>query len=232
MDLKKPELSESELQTLCAFISRKGFGEPALLLEILDHFACKVEELSAQHPDWPLEKRMEEAHRQFGVAGFYPLVKNYEEGLQRHYSRYFRKSLAAGFGDARTLGLVLLAPLLFYIVTLLTFPLWQQLTGNLSYAPAAWIAFLAFAVIDIIQIRRFPKRSHVFMRAAQSSWYSSLFLPSIYFVFIPLSEHVPLPVLLGLSAAYVLFQQARYATFRQARHDYEEKVAGFKPVAG
>lgn len=228
MDLKKRELTESELYQLKAFIARKGFGEPAVMLEILDHFACKVEELAAQQPQWPLERLMEAAHRQFGVAGFYPLVKSYEEQLGRRYSQYFRKSLAGVFQSARGIGLVILAPLLFYALSLFTVPLWQQLTGDHSCKITAWVAFLFFAGLDISYIRLFRKRGNVFMRAAQGSWYGSLFLPGFYFIYLPLIDHAPLWVLLMMSAIYVVLQQARYATFRKAMDDYEEKTAGFR----
>lgn len=228
MESQKRNLSENDLYQLRAFIARKGFGEPAVMLEILDHFACKVEELGTQHSSWPLERLMEEAHRQFGVAGFYPLVKSYEEQLARYYRHYFRKSLVGVFKNAKDFGLVILTPLLFYTLSLWTVPIWHSLTGTHSNSLTAWIAFGVFVVIDIAQIRRFPRRGNVFGRAAQHSWYGSLFLPSLYFIYIPLSERVPLLILLVMSAAYVVLQQARYATFRQARQDYEEKTAGFK----
>lgn len=230
MDLKKPELSESELQTLCAFISRKGFGEPALVLEILDHFACKVEELSTQYPTWPLEKRMEEAHRQFGVAGFYPLVKSYEEGLQRHYNRYFRSSLFGVFTHARSLGLVILVPLLVYVFSLLLMEFSPALrfSGMNPQTLAALGTFLCFAAAAVVYLRPFRKSKNVFMRAAMSSWYGSIFTPGLFFLFVPLQHPLPLPVLLILAVLAAVWEQARYATLRQALEDYNEKVSGFR----
>ena len=40
-------LSQEQLKELVRFIHSRGFREPAVVLEILDHFACKVEELLA-----------------------------------------------------------------------------------------------------------------------------------------------------------------------------------------
>lgn len=78
-------LTPDQLQHLKRFIARRGFGEPATLLEILDHFACKVEELWPEHPQWTLDEAMEAAHNSFGAAGFYRIVKAFQAATHRRF---------------------------------------------------------------------------------------------------------------------------------------------------
>lgn len=224
MEPKKRELSPAELGALRAFISKKGFGEPALVLEILDHFACKVEELGTQYPTWPLEKLMTESHRQFGVAGFYPLVKSYEEQLQRRYSRYFRKSLLGVFTHARSLGLVILAPLMVYVLSLILTPFGESFGVLKPETLASLLTFIVFAVAVFAYYGRFRKAKNVFIRAVQGSFYGSIFLPGFYFIFLPAQMQVPIPVLALMTALAMIWEQARYATFRKAEEEYHEKV--------
>lgn len=88
--MDKIVLKKEELDQLKQFVVRKGFREPGVLLEILDHFACKVEEELEAKPSLGLEQAMENAHRSFGVSGFYPLAKTFYEQVQLRYNRLYR----------------------------------------------------------------------------------------------------------------------------------------------
>lgn len=82
-------LSKENLQELKAFIEKRSlrFSDPMILLEILDHFACKVEEIQEKNPGISLQAAMEEAHRAFGVRGFAPLADQAENSLLLRYKR-------------------------------------------------------------------------------------------------------------------------------------------------
>lgn len=82
-------LDADELQQLKEYIYRHGFREQTTMVEILDHFACKVEELKTADPQLPFDMAMDKAHKSFGVAGFYPLVKAYELTLEKKYKKIF-----------------------------------------------------------------------------------------------------------------------------------------------
>lgn len=193
-------------------------------MEILDHFACKVEELGTLHPDWPLQKRMTEAHLSFGIGGFYPMVRSYSEQLEGQYKRYFRRALLRTVTSASGIGLMLMVGLLFYALTLVTVPLWQRMTGEISFEPAFWMVFLIFAGVDIYQIRLFPKRGNILMRAARDASYPVLFV--LYLGGCVLPEQVPLAAIACVVSVITAtaLQQARYATLRAARADYETKM--------
>ena len=56
--MDKVTLTKEQLEELKVFINSRGFVEPVVVLEILDHFACKVEEELEQNPQYSLKKAM------------------------------------------------------------------------------------------------------------------------------------------------------------------------------
>jgi hypothetical protein len=74
-------LSEEQLIALEKFIQKRGIKEPDVIAEILDHFACKVEELMTEYPHNNFETAVRRAHQSFGTTGFRTLAKAYEDGL-------------------------------------------------------------------------------------------------------------------------------------------------------
>lgn len=91
-------------------VSRSArFAEPAILLEILDHFACKTEELLQEDAGLSLEQAMQKAHRSFGVQGFAPLAAAYEQSLSVRYGRLYRAAFGRVLGSVHLAGLLGLA---------------------------------------------------------------------------------------------------------------------------
>lgn len=82
------KLNKEELKELVGFIRKKGFTEVDVQLEILDHFACKVEEIRAEQPSIELSKAMTQAHASFGVMGF--------STIEESYAKLLGKQLFAG----------------------------------------------------------------------------------------------------------------------------------------
>lgn len=74
-------LDNEQLTTLRHFIWKRGFREAEVVNEILDHFACKVEEVMANEPKLNLQEAMYKAHESFGVMGFAPIAAAYQAGL-------------------------------------------------------------------------------------------------------------------------------------------------------
>jgi hypothetical protein len=83
-------LSKEQLYKLIGFIKRRGFHQPHVIVEILDHFACKVEEKMNLFPNLSLEAAMTEAHSEFGRLGFYPIVTAYEAGVKKKYNDLYK----------------------------------------------------------------------------------------------------------------------------------------------
>ncbi|MGN6475861.1 MAG: hypothetical protein ACTHKV_01455 [Flavipsychrobacter sp.] len=86
-------LSEEQLQHLRKFINSRGFKDELVVNEILDHFACKVEEELAKDTRIDLQHAMQNAHRSFGTLGFYVIQANFEKNTRRRYRRLYWQSM-------------------------------------------------------------------------------------------------------------------------------------------
>ena len=87
------ELNKDQLWQLREFIMHRGIKEPDVINEILDHFACKVEEIWTREKNLSLEKVMQMAHQSFGASGFRPLIAQYENHLEQVTNSIFRHEL-------------------------------------------------------------------------------------------------------------------------------------------
>lgn len=83
-------LNEEELKAARAFIRSRGMKQPDVVNEILDHFACKIEEVLNENNQMPFERAMELAHKSFGVSGFRPIQKSYEEKIEQLISSNYK----------------------------------------------------------------------------------------------------------------------------------------------
>jgi hypothetical protein len=90
--MDKVTLSKEQLKVLVRFIHSRGFREPSVVMDILDHFACKVEEKIIAQPDISLEDAMHDAHRDFGVSGFRNLAKAHQAQFDSRHRRIFKKN--------------------------------------------------------------------------------------------------------------------------------------------
>jgi len=106
--MDKIVLQQEDLKKLVSYIHSRGFHDPAVVVEILDHFACKAEERLNADPHLTLERAMEKANDDFGPLGFRPLVAAYEVHMRRKYKAVYRREFA---GTLRNVPLVLIAVL-------------------------------------------------------------------------------------------------------------------------
>ena len=92
------KLTNEQLRKLITFIEKRGFHDPGVIVEILDHFACKVEEQLTIEPQLTIDEAIYKAHRSFGTLGFQPLVATYYESTRKKfkalYWREWKKALA------------------------------------------------------------------------------------------------------------------------------------------
>lgn len=86
-------LNEEQLWQLRRFIIKRGIKEADVIHEVLDHFACKVEEIISLHPNTPFERAMNLAHQSFGSSGFRPIVAQYEKQLEKVLWKEYKTSL-------------------------------------------------------------------------------------------------------------------------------------------
>lgn len=91
--MDKVILDEMQLLQLKRFIRIKGIKEEDVILEILDHFACKTEELMNEDIYLPFEKATEAAYYSFGNNGFKNMSLQYEKRLKRLVWTEFKPAL-------------------------------------------------------------------------------------------------------------------------------------------
>lgn len=125
-------LNKEELQALQQFIRSRSaaFADPAVMLELLDHFACKVEALMTENRQMSLEEAMKQAHRSFGVKGFAPLSESFKAGLQSRYKRTYSFLYKKKCLSVHALGIAALAILVgqvTYILQVNSISFWADL---------------------------------------------------------------------------------------------------------
>ncbi|MES2478625.1 MAG: hypothetical protein V4561_06035 [Bacteroidota bacterium] len=100
------ELNEDQLWQLREFIMHRGIKEPDVINEILDHFACKVEEIWSREKNLSLEKVMQLAHQSFGASGFRPLIAQYENHLEQVTNSIFKQELKKVLSSPKVLFII------------------------------------------------------------------------------------------------------------------------------
>ena len=112
--MDKPKLSRDQLLQLVIYIKRRGFTQTLVIAEILDHFACKVEEKMAAYPGISLERAMTDAHADFGISGFAPIVSAFQGSLKKRYADIYKAQVKKTLMKPIPVVLSVLAYLAFY----------------------------------------------------------------------------------------------------------------------
>lgn len=90
-------LTAKDIEQIRAFVSKRGFTEPDLQLEIIDHVACRVEELMNEKPMLTLNEAIVLSHAEFGVMGFSVFEDAMRNALQQRYLKLFYSTYASYF---------------------------------------------------------------------------------------------------------------------------------------
>lgn len=95
--MDKLTLTSEQLKELELYVHKKGFKDAVVKAEILDHFACKVEEVMTEEPQLKFDDAMLKAHQAFGVLGFAPIRENLDSYLKTKYRQIFNKEIKKRF---------------------------------------------------------------------------------------------------------------------------------------
>lgn len=135
-------LDEKQLDILRNFIKRKGILETDVINEVLDHFACKVEELlNGEWAHLPFERLVVLAHQSFGPSGFRNLVIRYEKEVEKLMWLYFKQELKS----------ILMSPIIILpmLLAIICYPTIQ--TFNQMYNPK-WLWGFDFGLLAYLAI--------------------------------------------------------------------------------
>jgi cation transport ATPase len=147
--MDKMRLNEAELRKVIAFIESRGFHDPGVIVEILDHFACKIEEKMQMFPGTSLDEAMRAAHNDFGRLGFYPLMANYEANTRKKYKAVYRQQRNRVLTNPLYIVPVLILSVLFYYGYLWA-NVYAKWEGINLFSAIAYVGFLAaFIVLNL-----------------------------------------------------------------------------------
>ncbi len=90
------KLTTQQLAEIKTFIKKKGYPEPDIQMELLDHLACGIEE--RMETGIPFEKAFRETYNNFGIFGFSDFVEGITKGHQRTVWFQIKSYLKTIFG--------------------------------------------------------------------------------------------------------------------------------------
>jgi hypothetical protein len=139
------KLDKNELQIIASYIQKRGFTYIDVQTEVLDHVACRVEEIIEEHPETTLDTAIEKAHSEFGIFGFSSIEDSVIEGLTKKYNRLFWRTFFSFF-ISKYLLLILFAGYAMYQ--------FQSLMGSKTCMYITASAAILFALICLFKIYR------------------------------------------------------------------------------
>ena len=83
------KLTKVQIEQLKKMISKKGYVHIDVQYEILDHVACKIEELLEEGPTLSLEDAFRKVHSSFGIFGFSTLEESYTKSIHARVKKVF-----------------------------------------------------------------------------------------------------------------------------------------------
>lgn len=158
-------LTTQQLETLKRFIISKGIRETDVINEILDHFACKTEEILNNSGNITFEKAMTLAHKSFGRSGFRPVVAQYEKSIEKMARTDYKSSIKD----------VVTSPSILFILafSLLFYALVRHVPDFLK---THWLLGLKFWTIVICSFTYITTKT-LFLRKVKRNYGINLFKP-------------------------------------------------------
>ena len=141
-------LNKEQLKVLKDYIGSRShrFKDPVVMLEILDHFACKVEEKMME--GWAFEKAIEQAHSSFGIKGFAPIADHVEQGISKKYRQFRNKEFGKLLLSVHVIGIAAIGVLLFNATQ------WLQVNILIGQRFSYLIFVLQFLYVGILAFMR------------------------------------------------------------------------------
>lgn len=228
-------LSQEQLKELVRFIHSRGFREPAVVLEILDHFACKVEELLAAKPGMQFYQAMVEAHMSFGVRGFYPFSENFYQQTKKKYKKLFWRNFKSIVSKPVS---ILSLPVIGYFVfdlylrasASLHFRIWE--TWNIVDV-TFFILLLLCPLLDLYLMLRLPKkdRRHPFVTSSLMNGSVSGLTLNILLTNIMREKNFEHPWIIGtILAVYIMYILPRHMAVKKTMEKAKDDLARLKQM--
>lgn len=135
------------------FVSKRGFTEPDLQIEIIDHMACRVEDLMNANQTLTLDHAIKLAHSEFGIMGFSVFEDAMRSALQKRYFKVFRKLFIANF-NWKTVPLMVA---FIYLVNIVFRTINRPETVFTFTGVLLMLAFVANGIVNAKRYERYTK---------------------------------------------------------------------------
>jgi hypothetical protein len=229
-------LSKEQLQQLVKFINSRGFKGEILVLEILDHFACKVEEILAANLNMPFDMAMKKAHESFGVRGFYPIADAVMQQTKSKYKKIFWTNFKQVM--AKPVSLIALPIIGFSVYNLyiwtsshLPFKIWD--TWNIVDITFLTLLILC-PLLDVFIMYSLPKsdRKHPFIAASLMNGSASGLTFYILSTNILRGQNAEYPWIIGaVLALYIMYVIPRHIATRKTIAKAQNDLAAVRQMA-
>jgi len=217
------KLSEQQVKELKDYIKAKGFTDPAVINEILDHFACKVEEELEVNPELSFYDAIHQARKSFGVMGFAPIAESFTKQLRSKYIKVYW----------RTFWKTITSPLYIPLLCLLgyvCYKSWYWASVNnykhiLDMNDVSSLLIISFVIVQGAILYQGGAQKNFYRQAAKGATW--LFPWTFIYLMPNVGRHninpwVPALVVSILSIWGVVQLIALHATIKTAKEDYEE----------
>lgn len=174
------KLSKEQIEQVKKMISRKGYPFIDVQYEILDHVACRIEELMAHDSKLSLEAAFAKVHASFGIFGFSSLEESYEKSIQQKATKFTMgalKNILTSWRIVLPLGITALFLGLAYLN--------QYLFGSSYLGSYLFSIGIFFVLIELIsgnswrQLKKFQQYAAI----KQSSTLSLMLYVGLYIAF-------------------------------------------------
>jgi hypothetical protein len=149
------KLDKIELETLRSFIQKRGFTYIDVQTELLDHVACRVEEIMEENPDITLDQAIQKSHSEFGIFGFSAVEDSVIAGLTKKYNRFFWRTFFSYFGPKYIL-LVLYSGYALYK--------FQVLVNGKAIMYSVMLAIVLIAIVCLFKLYRSEYKQYLAYR--------------------------------------------------------------------
>lgn len=179
--MDKVTLSKQELKQLKGYIESRGFREPLVVMEILDHFACLVEDMKLRNPELSIDAAMKEAHSSFGVMGFKTIADAVDVERSKRFRKFFRQHLKSLFINPLSAVIVILSGMLCYKIYSWLLP-FEMIWMN-GWLSSSFIYVAIFLIAILIMHKKLPDWRSSY-GAGNSGFMDNGYPGIIFFVFV------------------------------------------------
>ena len=196
-------------------------------MEILDHFACKVEDKLNAKPNMLLQDAMKEAHNEFGYNGFYSIKASLDVFTRKRYKRLYWEEAKVVLRNLPFMALLLGGGVAIYTGTIWAFVnkktdwVFDENVVGIS----VWLMMLVGELYMLLVIRKDLKKSYHTHIARMIV----AFEPYVLWIFLPTNmTDIPRRILFSslviamIGVWFVIHFIASMKLLKVAQKDYEE----------